>query len=307
MSETAVIETTTTSAPAEPAATTPVTFSDQRADGTPVGTAAIATQVNEASAQTPPQAPAPQDWKAALAEDLRKEKSLETFKDVNGLAKSFVELRKTLGSAIKPPSENAAKEEWDTFYEKLGWEKDLAKVTAAVKGPILPQGIELKEEEVHNFAKAGHELRLSPKQIQGVLDYYGNFVKNVVPDYKGDSEQAVKVLKDDWGLAIDRNMGVARRALLNDFPKETVEKIEKAGLANDIGFIKSMFERGKGLIEEGIIPEEIGQGIDNTSAQAKINEIEGDPKSPLYDKSHPRHAEFVEKRNNLYRVLYPKE
>ena len=269
-------------------------------DGTPIGTSAVGTQGNEPIVKKD-EAP---DWKLALPEDIRTEKTFESFKDLGALAKSHLELRKMAGAAIHKPKEGASKEEFDAFYEKLGWEKDVEKVSASVKGPILPAGMEMKPEEVGGFAKYAHGLRLNAEQIQGVLNYYGEFVKGVVPDYEADGKKAVAALKEDWGMAIDRNMGVARRALLTEFPKETVERIERAGLANDVGFIKSMFTRGKGLIEEGIIPEEVGQGMDTKSAELKIKEMEADTKSPLWDKSHALHADYVERRNALYKVVY---
>jgi len=287
------------STPAADTTSKPVESSGVTHDGTPVG---VTAPSGTAPAAEPVKAAA--TWRDSLPDDLKTEKTFETIKDVPTLAKSYLEMRKMQGASFKRPDAAAPKEEWDSFYEKLGWEKDVEKVTAAVKGPILPAGMEMKQEEVGGFTKHAHGLRMNAEQIQGVLNYYGEFVKQVVPDYKGDSEKAVGALKEEWGLAMDRNMGVARRALLVDFPKETVERIERAGLANDVGFIKSMYERGKGLIEQNIIPEEVGQGMDGKAAQTKVNEMEGDPKSPLWDKSHPSHQEFVEKRNALYKVIY---
>lgn len=272
----------------------------KQGDGTPVGTVAPGVQTNE---QAPtPQGGAPADWRVSLPEDLRGEKTFESIKDVGALAKSYLEIRKMQGNALHLPGEKSTPEEVDAFYEKLGVVKDVEKL--GVKGPLLPAGMEMKDEEITNFAKTAVGLRMTPAQIQGVMDYYGNFVKGVIPDYKGDEAAATKTLGDEWGLAMDRNMGVARRALFTEFPKETVEKITRMGLANDVGFIKGMFERGKGLIEDGVIPEEIGQGMDNNSAQAKIREMEGDPKSPLWNKDDPKHADFVEKRNQLYKVVF---
>jgi len=271
-------------------------------DGTPVGSAQGGGDTSSQSSQG---AAAAADWRSSLPEDLRAEKTFETIKDIPSLAKSYIEMRKAYGSALHLPGEKATREEREAFFSKLGWTADPEKLN--VKGPLLPQGLEMKEEEVKGFAShAAKELFLTPDQIQGVMDYYGNFVKGVIPDYKGDAEKATTALSEKWGTAMDRNMGVARRALFTEFPKETVDRITQSGLANDPGFIEGMFERGKALIENGIIPEEIGQGVDENSAKAKIAEMEGDQKSPLWNKEDPRHKEFVEKRQNLYKVAYPK-
>jgi hypothetical protein len=223
---------------------------------------------------------------------------------VPSLAKSYLESRKMIGAAIVKPKEGASKDEIDAYYAKLGWEPDVTKVVSAVKGPILPQGLEMREEEISGFAKVAHGLRMNTEQIQGVLNYYGEFTKGVLPDYKGDGEIATKELSTEWGAAMDRNMGLARRALMTEFPKETVERITRTGLANDVGFIKGMYERGKGLIENGVIPEEVGQGLTTNSAQQAIKDMEGDPKSPLWNKEDPKHQDYVQKRANLYKVVY---
>lgn len=293
-------ETTTTPTSNQNQSQADTTSSGQSHDGTPVGTIAPTTQTNEGD-----KTGTVTDWKSSLPEDLRSEKTFETIKDVPSLAKSYLEMRKAYGSSLRMPGDTATKEEREEFYKKIGWESDVEKL--GVKGPILPEGMEMKDEEVKNFASyAVKDLYLTPKQIQGVMDYYGNFVKGVIPDYKGDAEKAGKALSEQWGAAVDRNMGVARRALFTEFPKETVDKITQTGLANDPGFIMGMFERGKTLIENGVIPEEIGQGVDENSAKAKIAEMEGDPKSPLWNKEDPRHQEFVDKRANLYKVVYAK-
>jgi hypothetical protein len=297
-------ETKTASTPVVDTTSNQPAASGNNADGTPIGSSAVSVQTNETPATGDKKETPAADWRTVLPEDIRTEKTFESFKDAGALAKSYLELRKMQGASIRKPEATASKEEWDSFYEKLGWEKDAEKVAANVKGPILPAGMEMKAEEVTGFTKHAHGLRMNAEQIQGVLNYYGEFVKQVIPDYKGDGEKAVTALKEDWGLATDRNMGVARRALFVDFPKETVERIERAGLANDVGFIKAMFNRGKGLIEEGIIPEEVGQGMDTKSAESKIKEMESDVKSPLWDKNHAQHNDYVERRNALYKVVY---
>lgn len=294
MPDTTTQTTTTTEAPV-------TTSSDTTHDGTPVGESAPTVQTTDPT-KPEPKAEAAGRWQDQLEPGLKDDPSLKDFKDPLAVAKSYVHLRKMTGSMIPKPKPDATPEEKDAFYTQLGWNPDPK--TYNIKGPVFPNGMVMKEEEVINFRDRAHKLHMSPEQVQGILDYYGDFAKKVLPDYKGDAEKATVALQEEWGQQVDTRMGVARRALFNDFPKETVAKIELMGLANDVGFIKGMFNRGKGLIEEGIIPEEIGQGVDSKSAQSQINEIMGNQAHPYFDKAHPAHEDAVKKVNGLYKVLY---
>lgn len=288
---------------APPAATTPDTTSTtvtseapKSGDGTPIGSQAPGTQTNEPKPEA--------NWRDALPPEYKDDPNLKNFKDLATFAKSHVELRKTLGERIAIPKADAPEPEKQAFFERLGIPKEYDAKVYNVKGPELPSGMELKDEEVSNFAKLGHKLRLAPDQVQGVLNYYGEVVKGMVPNYREDMSKAKEALTEEWGQAIDRNLGLAKRALFADFPRDTVEKIERAGLANDLGFIKSMYQRGKGLVETGVIPTEVAQGMDKRSAETEINTIQGDPKHPYYDKTHPGHAAAVEKVRGLYQLVH---
>jgi hypothetical protein len=55
----------------------------------------------------------------SLPEDLRSEPSLADFKDLSGLAKSYVSAQKMLGSSVRIPTEEASPEAREEFYSKL--------------------------------------------------------------------------------------------------------------------------------------------------------------------------------------------
>ena len=253
----------------------------------------------------PPQEPVKETtWRDSLPVELQTDPNIKDFKDLTTFAKSHIELRKTLGEKVSIPKDDAPEAEKQAFRERIGIPKDYDPEVYKVKGPELPEGLSMREDEVNNFAKTAHGLHLNPKQVQGVLDYYGQVVRNMTPNYREDMTAAAAAIRDEWGQASDRNLGIARRALTVDFPKDTVDKIEKAGLANDIGFIKAMYSRGKGLMEDGVIPTEVGQGMDSKGAQREIDTIMGDGKHPYYDRKHPLHQDAVDKVLSLNRLIY---
>jgi len=63
-------------------------------------------------------------WIASLPTELQSEKSLQSFKDLPALAKSYVEAQKMIGGSIRLPKPDAPPEEREKvigdIYTKLG-------------------------------------------------------------------------------------------------------------------------------------------------------------------------------------------
>lgn len=59
------------------------------------------------------------DWKASLPEDVRAAPSIAKFADPGSLAKSYVELERTLGNSVRPPGPDAGPEAHKAFQERM--------------------------------------------------------------------------------------------------------------------------------------------------------------------------------------------
>lgn len=60
-------------------------------------------------------------WQGTLAEDIREEKSLLSFKSVGDLAKSFVNTKKMVGANVIPvPGDLTSESEWEEFHKAGG-------------------------------------------------------------------------------------------------------------------------------------------------------------------------------------------
>ncbi len=53
------------------------------------------------------------DWRSGINPEFANNQSLQEYKDINGLAKSHIELQKMMGSSIRIPAENASPEHVD--------------------------------------------------------------------------------------------------------------------------------------------------------------------------------------------------
>ena len=73
------------------------------------------TAVEQAAATGAESVTDSRDW---LPEDLRAEASLQSFKDVGGLAKAFIDTKSYAGGAVKVPDTDADESAWGEFYNK---------------------------------------------------------------------------------------------------------------------------------------------------------------------------------------------
>lgn len=159
----------------------------------------------------------PADWRAGLPEDLRAEKSLESFKDVGALAKSYVETKKMVGDALKVPAADAKPEERAAFYTKLGRPETADKYT--VKAPTFPEelGLTWDGEAQSQFLASMHEAGLTNAQVQKALDWYGAYMLRAgdaqIREAAQERRTATEALRTRWGSAMERNVGLARAAV----------------------------------------------------------------------------------------------
>src|SRR5581483_740520 len=161
----------------------------------------ILDQQSQATQTTPPPttqtAPEPNSWHASLPEDLRSNQSLGKFKDVGSLAKSYVELEKHQGGALRLPGEDAKPEDWDAFYNKLGRPESPDKYE--VKRPELGEGIQWPEQTEKSFLQQAHKLGLNSKQAQGLMDWFAGDLKGVVGMQARQMQEQQQQLQADWG------------------------------------------------------------------------------------------------------------
>jgi hypothetical protein len=266
--------------------------SETQGDGTPVG-----------DVGTPVAPKVETSWRDSLPSELKDDANIKNYKDLTTFAKSHVELRKTLGEKVSIPKADASEEVKAEFYEKLGIPKT-TEGYAKVQPPVLPEGMELQDTNITEFKEVALKAHMTPEQVQAVMNYYGEMTKGVMPNYKADREATTTQLQDEWGPAVDRNIGVARRAYNADFTAEVRAKLDQAGISSDKDFVKAMYNRGRSLIEDGVIPTEVGQGMDNNTAQLKLDEIMNDPKHPYFTKGAPGHDAAVSKVRSLNQLIY---
>ena len=91
-----------------------------------------------------------ENWRQALPEDIRNERSLDSIKTFGTLAKSFVSAQKMIGAnKVAIPGENATADEINAFHKALGRPDKMEDYS--LDGIELPEGITLDDNITKQF------------------------------------------------------------------------------------------------------------------------------------------------------------
>jgi hypothetical protein len=236
------------------------------------------------------------DWRSALPEPLRAEKSLESFKDVGSLAKSYVEAQKMIGGSIRLPKSDAPPEEQDRIltdiFNKLGRPESPDKYAPTE----LPEGITFNEEAVKAFRADAHKNGYTQKQVDFALKHYATIAKNAMAEnarlQTKAADEATTVLKTKWGGDFDTKLATAQRFTEQVLGDPIYELLKSKGLDNHPLIIEKFGELGAKFSEGKM---ETGQSTSATTqadAKAKLDAIYQNKEHP-YHKGDAKAAEEV--------------
>ena len=247
------------------------------------------------------QAPATNDWRSSLPEDIREDPSLQPLQDVNALAKSYVHSQKMLGAdKVVVPGKYATPDEWRSFYHKVGLPQEVNdyEVTSA--------NTDVDEEFFKDYKEASHKAGVLPSQAQEMFNWYLDKASAEVQRQEVEEEQSIenslKTLQTDWGNAYEVKLNAARNAV-NHFGDDGLKDyLDSSGLGNNPNLIKVFSKIGETLSDDSFKGDSNPGNYGRTpeQAQAEINEIMADPKHPYFDKQHPNHKKALEDMQRLF-------
>ena len=241
--------------------------------------------------------------------------TLQNFKTIQGLGKSFANTKAMVGKKFEP-GQFADEQEESEFYKKLGVPED--STGYEFKAPEnLPEGITYNEEETKWFANIAKEAKLTKEQANLLRNKYNELHfeswKTAQAHQEQAFEQARETLAKEWGQpdssTYKAEMSNAQKAI-NALEEEEGEgtnvraEIEKMGLQNYPPLFKLLAKLGRNVGESefaGIAMYQGGQTKDQLNA--RLNEIKTHP--GFLDKSHPQHGDLMREKEKIYQSLYP--
>lgn len=271
----------------------------------PAGSTPSAGLLGEAPEPTPTAS-----WRDNLPEELRDVPSLQKFKDLSGLAKSYVEAEKKIGQPQLPkPDENWTEQQWSEVYKALGRPD-----TPDAYEINPPEGIEFDENLVRGARETFHKAGLTPKQVQEVMGYYTQTLardqearQQQIEELKTQSQASLEL---EWGESFASNIAVANQVLKRFGSPEIVSLLSTTGLANHADVVKLFYKIGQQFMESGgpgQHPTSGFMGGDVADARAAIERMNSDKsfQEALNTRSHPNHQSAVQQWEAAHKAAYP--
>lgn len=253
------------------------------------------------------------DWGAFRTSlgDLGKEKSFDSIKDLNGLAKSYVEAQKMIGGSIRLPKKDAKPEDREKAVKDIMGKLRAEGIVEAP--PESPDKYEIKmpteegfapnEPLINSFKEAAHKIGVPPSQVQGLFDWYLNFQAESQREEQMDFENSKRALKTEWGGLYVRRMEAARRAASKYLGEDGDALISNLPPKAGVRILKALAEIGDPLLEDAMVAGEIPGVATKDEIQTKIDNMVADKNGPLMNLSHPGHKKALEDYTKLQQDL----
>lgn len=232
-----------------------------------------------------------QNWRDVLPEDIRADKSLDSVKTFQTLAKSYVNAQHAIGRGrLAIPTDAATDAEWDEVYDKLGRPASADGYTSE-NLKQMPDG-PIKDGVKEAFYKAG----LSDRQASKMLDLYSQMGRQEIAEREEYRRQSENELRAEWGRNYDANLAKAKAAAEE---LGILDALSGTDALNNPAFIRIMHKLGEDRSESTLIG---GRGNTGGDIQSRIREITGNPQDPYFDANHPNHAARVSEVSRLLKL-----
>jgi hypothetical protein len=189
----------------------------------------------------------PEWWDTHIPEDFKSEKTLEKFKTEDGiqnLAKSYMELEKWKGSAIRLPGDNATEQDVQDFRRKLGIPETPDKYEFKYKEHEL---VKFNEEQDKTWKALAHKIGLTPKQAQELADFDFDRTVGRINDQTRQYKEAEDALRQEFGNGFENVLDRANNVLRTFASEKDMELIKP--FENDVRLVRLLANIGNQMGE----------------------------------------------------------
>jgi hypothetical protein len=235
-------------------------------------------------------------WQTRLTDPvLHEDKTLQSFKNLEGLAKSYVHVRKQVPlDKIAIPTEKSSQLEWDEFW-KAGGRPETPQDYNLTVPDDLPEGLYTKER-LAEAQEVFHKIGLSAKQAAALMEYDQNLAKGFLQAQEQQRlmqrEESKNKLLQLWGNAYEQRTHFGNVAI-NEGCSGDIELqnsvCEKYG--DDPDFIQLLSNLGAKFVERGSI-----QGANIPTPGDLDRQIEEEMQKPVYGPKFAEHG-FSQKQH----------
>ncbi len=239
-------------------------------------------------------------WLDSLPDDVKSDPSLKVFKDVSGLAKSFVNAQKMIGAdRVVLPNDKSTDEEWSSFYQKLGRPESAEKYE--IKGV---DGKPIESSVTKSFKETAFNLGLSPKQVAGLAEWNAGTLSEAQKSEEtaktNEVRDSIKAYEEKLGGSEKYKARVdeARVAVRALATPELSELLKTSGLGSRPEMIE-FFAQLKGMMSEDKIRDGTGVSFQGEDPSVLQRELEAVESKMFADVNNPRVGEWSEQAVQL--------
>lgn len=248
------------------------------------------------------------DFLNLIPEDLRQDPSLSPIKNVENLARSYVNAQRLIGSDKLPMPVNPTEEDLDNIYGRLGRPETSEGYSFEKDGNIIT------EETAKGYADVAHKLRLTPDQASGVLEYYKSMTQTGMEQtQQAETESRERIeqeLKAEWGNNYESKL-VAAKNVVDEFATPEILDMQLSDgtrIGNHPEFIKAFAKmadfRHSVTSEDTISDAPRTTVVSPQSAQAEIDAIMNDGSHAYWDKKNPNRQRAIDRVQELMSVVH---
>lgn len=266
-----------------------------------------------------------------ISEDLRGEGNLKDFKDVNALAKSYLNAQQMLGKSVRMPADDASPEakqeflskiadvdgvllsptndaERDAFLNKLGRPEasdgyDFQGLIADDLQAVVPG----MQEELADFQSIAHEAGLTNEQAQKLVSMRMGTLKHEQERQAVVQEETIADLKKTWGTDYDNRLAAAKataKIYQEKYPTQ-MDSLINGPAGNNPAFLNMLSEMAVMFKEAGHAGmAQTDFGVTPEQAKDKIAQKRADPgfMKDYNDNFSPNHQAAIDELARLYKL-----
>lgn len=269
-------------------------------------------------------------WKDYLSDDLKSDSSIQDFKDLDGLVKSYKSSQSMLGSSIRIPSEDASDEVKNEFYSKLkevpgitklpdfdnpeevaSFYNQLGRPESSDKYEFnFSEDMAVDNESLNQFKELAHSIGLTNEQAKKLAEFESNRYNQYNERLTESKQNAESTLKEVWGNDYNNRLAGAKEVIKmygDKFP-DAVQELVSGPAGNNPAFLSMLSELYGSLKESGTVNmsnSNLNYGMSAEEAKMKIQDIMGNPSHAYFNDSDPNHKDAVSKMSKLFEAAYP--
>ena len=252
-----------------------------------------------------------ENWKDSLPEDIRGEKSLDTFSDLPGAMKQLISAQKMIGKRddrIALPGEGSTDVERDEFFKALGRPDTAGEYKMETSADIADH---MDADMVVKAKEIFHDLGITQSQAKGLFAFEEARIAAGLEQQGQQAQQqyaeAETALKAKWGNAYEERLHLANRMIAENTTEETKEVVLNAvGNSPDVAdFLANIATK---FIEGGIIEGEGPKRLTPSEANVRIEELQNTPgylTGELAKSSPAKYAQVTQELKEVFEAKNP--